>query len=226
MKRAREPAKSPLRHAELKEKQRRLRDGFPIALTLRTHRGVSWLQRAERETDDLDVRFILLWVGFNAAYASDIETDMGGERDRFRAFFANLIALDPDQRVYDIVWQRFPNEIRLLLNNRYVFAPFWAHHNGQPGQADWADRLASGQRAVAAAIASRDTPRILSIIFDRLYVLRNQIVHGGATWNSAANRDQVRDGAAVLGWLLPTFLDIMMDHPEHAWDMPYYPVVE
>ncbi|WP_425067816.1 hypothetical protein [Reyranella sp.] len=38
-------------------------------------------------------------------------------------------------------------------------------------------------------------------ILDRLYVLRNQLLHGGATWNSSVNRSQVRDGAAVLSRL-------------------------
>ena len=67
--------------------------------------------------------------------------------------------------------------------------------------------------------------RILRTVFDRLYVLRNQLVHGGATWKSAVNRAQVRDGAAVLAWMLPVFIDIMMDNPGHAWGKPYYPVV-
>ena len=31
---------------------------------------------------------------------------------------------------------------------------------------------------------------------------------------------------AVMSWLLPIFIDIMMDHPEHEWGMPYYPVVD
>lgn len=46
---------------------------------------------------------------------------------------------------------------------------------------------------------------IVIVLFDRLYVLRNQLVHGGATWNSAASRAQVHDDAAVLGCLLPVF---------------------
>jgi hypothetical protein len=75
-------------------------------------------------------------------------------------------------------------------------------------------------------MASHDTPLILSILFDRLYVLRNQLIHGGATWCSKVNRDQVRDGAAVLMSLVPTFIDIMMDNPTHPWAMPHYPVVE
>ncbi|MFD2577593.1 hypothetical protein ACFSTD_01000 [Novosphingobium colocasiae] len=71
-----------------------------------------------------------------------------------------------------------------------------------------------------------DTARILSILFDRLYVLRNQLVHGGSTWNSDVNRAQVRDGAALLGCLLPIFIDLMMDNAGHEWPMPNYPVVE
>lgn len=215
-----------IEYSALKEKQRRLRDGFPTPLTLRVHRALSWLGRAEQETKDPDVRFVLFWIGFNAAYAADIEEALNGERERFNSFFADLVALDPGHRIYDAVWQRFTNEIRLLLGNKFLFSPFWAHHNGVPGNEDWADRLASGHRAVNGALARSDTPRVLSVIFDRLYVLRNQLIHGGATWNSSANRDQVRDGAAVLGWLLPIFIDVMMDHPEHDWGMPHYPVVD
>jgi hypothetical protein len=34
-----------------------------------------------------------------------------------------------------------------------------------------------------------------------------------------------QDRAALLGRLLPTFLDLMMDHPAQPWPMPHYPVV-
>lgn len=37
--------------------------------TLRMHRALSWLQRAEAAGDDHDVGFICLWIAFNAAYA-------------------------------------------------------------------------------------------------------------------------------------------------------------
>lgn len=215
-----------LTHAALKERQRALRDGFPVPLTLRVHRALSWLGRAERETEDGDVRFILLWVGFNAAYAGDVARALDGEREHFRAFFATLLRFDADSRLYDAIWQRFPHEIRLLVNNRYVFAPFWQHHNGTPGYEDWAARFEASQRRMRTALAQQDTPTILSILFDRLYVLRNQLVHGGATWNSDVNRDQVRDGAALLGTLLPILIDLMMDHPAHDWPMPHYPVVD
>lgn len=210
----------------LKEKQRSIRDGFPAALALRVHRALSWLGRAEKEADDEDVRFILLWVGFNAAYADDVNAESNSERGAFKAYFDALVSLDHDARIYNAVWNRFPHELRLLLHNKYVFAPFWNHQNGLEGHEDWAERLALSQRSIAAAMAKSDTPRILAIVFDRLYVLRNQLIHGGSTWNSGVNRDQVRDGAAIMICLLPIFVDIMMDNPLHDWGRPFYPVVD
>lgn len=217
---------APLSHAALKDKQRRLRDGFPMPLTLRVHRALSWLGRAEREAGDTDTRFILLWIGFNAAYAGDVGRAVESERDHFREFFATLLVFDAGRRLYDAIWSRFPHEIRLLLDNRYVFAPFWQHHNGVAGAGDWEAKFAVSKRRINTALGQQDTATVLSILFDRLYMLRNQLVHGGATWNSDVNRAQVRDGAALLGTLLPVFVDLMMDHPEHDWPMPHYPVVE
>lgn len=220
----------PLHPENLKAKQRDLRDGFPTPLTLRVHRSLSWLRRAELEGDDEDVRFILLWIGFNAAYAGDVAQASGQdgrrERDAFLEFFRTLVRFDARHRIYDMVWSRFPQEIRLLLNNRYVFAPFWLHHNGVVGYTNWEERLEGARRQVNRALAEHDTATLLSLLFDRLYVLRNQLVHGGGTWNSAVNRAQVHDGTALLGCLLPIFVDLMMDNPAHEWAMPHYPVVD
>ncbi len=207
-----------------------MRDGFALPLTLRVHRALSWLLRAEAEVNDEDVRFILLWIGFNAAYASDLGNAAGDdgrrERDVFLDFFRTLVRFDARHRIYDAVWSRFGQEIRVLLDNRHVYAPFWHHHNGVAGYANWELRLEDSRRQVNRALRQHDTATLLILLFDGLYVLRNQLVHGGGTWNSGINRGQVRDGAALLGCSLPVFVDLMMDNPGHEWAMPHYPVVE
>ena len=45
------------------------------------------------------------------------------------------------------------------------------------------------------ALAEKDTEIIVNELFDRLVVVRNQIIKGGATWVSPVNHDQVRDCA-------------------------------
>ena len=84
-----------LSHVRLKQKQRELRERFSTELTFRVHRGLSWYGRACEEEGDADVRYILLWIAFNAAYASEIDADMQGDRESFRLFFRTLVDLDP-----------------------------------------------------------------------------------------------------------------------------------
>lgn len=217
----------PLTFATLKDKQRALRAGFPETMGLRVHRAISWIGRAEACGADHDARFIFLWIAFNAAYADEREFQsiQQGERAAFLNYFGRLIALDCEGRIYDAVWKSFSGPVRLLLQNPYVFNPFWQHHNGIEGFADWEDRFKASAKNFAQAFQAGDSARVLSFVFDRLYVLRNQLVHGGATWNGAVNRDQVRDGAAILAFLVPVFVELMMEHPAGDWGRPFYPVI-
>ncbi len=165
---------------DLKTRQRRERDGWPSSFGLRIHRAISWTGRAEEENDDPAEKFLFLWIAFNAAYGG--ERNLLGERDAFETFFHRLCRLDGAHRLYDIVWTHFPGPIRLFLENRYVFAPFWAHVHGDGDAVDWEDRFAAAKRRFHIALRKKDTVAVLSLLFDRLYVLRNQIMHGGSTW--------------------------------------------
>ncbi|WP_372841139.1 hypothetical protein [Phaeovulum sp.] len=219
--------KHALNHAALKAKQRAIRASFPETMGLRTHRAISWIGRAEACGEDDDARFIFLWIAFNAAYADEREFQAmpPGERAAFADYFSKLVALDGGHRIYNALWQRFSGPVRMLMENCYVFNPFWQHHNGIEGFSDWEDRFKISARAFAQAFQAGDTAKVLSFVFDRLYVLRNQLVHGGSTWNSGVNRAQVHDGAAILSFLMPVFIDLMMDNPGKDWGKPFYPVV-
>ena len=212
---------------ELKEKQRTIRSGFTPSLGLRVHRCLSWLDRAEQAKGDEDAAFVFLWVSFNAAYAEEIiDSTPYGERSAFDGYFQKLINLDNNSRIYDAIWEKFPQTIRVFLNNKYIFQPFWKYHNQIEGYEDWQDRFNASKRRFNSALANKDTKDVLTMLFDRLYVLRNQLVHGGATWNSSVNREQVKDGANILSFLVPIFVDLMMDNPQTDWGAPYYPVVD
>ena len=217
-----------LTFVELKQKQREIRSGFPETVGLRVHRSISWIGRAEACGDDHDARFIFLWIAFNAAYADERDFQIAslGERAAFADYFAKLIERDQERRIYEALWDRFSGPVRTLMDNRFVFSPFWQHQNGIAGFEDWDERFRLSSRSFAQAFQSGESVRVLSFVFDRLYVLRNQLVHGGSTWNSGVNRAQVRDGAAILSFLIPVFVDLMMDHPHADWGRPFYPVID
>lgn len=218
----------------LKKKQRDLRDGFPQDLSLRVHRAISWGLRSEKKSEDVDVRFLLLWIGFNAAYsqvpAEFIRGDSGPpERELFKTYFKTLVDIDKKDRIYDAVWEKFyPKDAPhpKWVENKYVFAPFWDDVHKKIGRGDWSSELAKSKRRFRYARENMSTASLLAEVFDRLYTLRNQLMHGGATWDSDVNREQVNDGAEIMGWMLPIFIDLMMENPNESWGEPFYPVVD
>lgn len=209
----------------LKARQRAERDGYPENLSLRVHRALSWLDRAERD-DDPDSRFIFLWIAFNAAYATEIDDRVHlNEQATFNAFLEKLCELDGEKRLDELVWTAYPNAIRVLLDNPYVFSCFWDHQKGVLTEAQWKRSFDGAKKAAHTALARQKTPAVLSIVFSRIYTLRNQIIHGGATWNGRVNRDQIRDCVAILADLVPVVIEIMMDNPRTLWGAASYPVV-
>ena len=113
----------------------------------------------------------------------------------------------------------FSGPVRLLMKQEFDL-PVWKHQNGIAGCEDWEaqfQRKLSYFNRIAMKKTDNDTQEALALVFERLYVLRNQLVHGGATWNSKVNRSQVRDGAAILAFLVPVFVDVMMNHPAEVW---------
>ncbi|WP_066459846.1 HEPN domain-containing protein [Castellaniella caeni] len=209
----------------LKQRHRAIREGQPENLTLRIHRSLSWLQRAEMAEDN-DGRFIFLWIAFNAAYAAEIDDDWRlSEQSTFKSFLEKLCGLDRDKRIGALVWQEFTGSIRVLLDNPYVFQSFWDFQSGRIGETDWIKRFAKGKKSASMALASGNTPTLLSVVFNRLYTLRNQLIHGGATWNSSVNRQQLQDCVGLLGKLVPLIIELMMDHPDTLWGDACYPVV-
>jgi hypothetical protein len=217
----------PLDYKSLKARQRQERDNYPLNLGLRVHRALSWLDRAEQCQGDDDARFIFLWIAFNSAYANEIgNRDRDPEQKVFGRFLKKLVDLDKDDVLYDLLWTEFSSSIRLLMNNQFVFQPFWDYQNGLIDEKEWKTRFSRARGALNRALAAHNTSRVLAIVLSRMYTLRNQLIHGGATWNSSVNRQQLRDCSAFLGKLVPYVIQLMMDNPNTLWGDASYPVVD
>ncbi len=153
-------------------------------------------------------------------------TEARSDRRKRDDFLDKIIKLDSDRKVYDAIWRKFRGPVIALLKNKYVFQPFWDYHNGLPEYEPWESRFQRDLNRVHRALMNRDTKDILCVLFYRLYVLRNQFIHGGTTWKGIVNRRQVEDGAMIMAFLVPLFIDLMMDNPRTDWGTAYFPFVE
>lgn len=216
-----------LTYQQLKVQQRKEREHYHLNVNLRVHRALSWLDRAEQAKGDQDAEYIFLWIAFNAAYANEIDNHQRfTEQETFRHFIDRLCQLDKDNLLSDLVWKEFTSSIRVLLSNQYVFQPFWDFQNQKKTETEWQDDFKAANAFAHKALGQKNTSSVLSVIFSRLYTLRNQTMHGGATWNSAVNRDQMRDAVALLSKFVPSIIKIMMDNANEFWGEPCYPVVD
>lgn len=212
---------------QLKEFERELAEELSNDFKTRVHRAISWVKRAEQECEDPDARFIFLWIGFNSLYGTILLDENGdSERCQFQNFFRQVVDFDSQRSIYDAIWETYANSVRLLIENKYLFYPFWQHETGVPGYEGWEEWFEDARRKGKKALESWDTVRILTILFDRLYTLRNQLFHGSATWKGRVNRRQVENGAKALAVLLPIVIHIVIKNPHHPWGKINYPVID
>ena len=214
-------------YTELKARHRAERDNYTSnALSLRLHRALSWLNKAEQVDDD-DSKFIFLWIAFNSAYAQESsQKHYDYERDRYIAFIERLVPLDSDKKLYNLVWSKYSSNIRSILNNQFIIADYWKFQSGDIQENEWLEAKSKATKAAHTALANNDTTTVLSIILSRLYVLRNQIMHGGATYGSGANRQQLADCSALMLDIVPLFIELMMAGQNQLWGDAAYPLID
>ncbi len=192
----------------------------------RMRRANSWLRRAkaaetnrqqtvsEEKKAALDCeQFIFLWISFNAAYGRELlderNDDSPNESQKFSEFLAKILERDTAQAIKTILKETFSDAVRVLLNNPYVFAAFWRSVRGFSSDSDWENQFRKRNDHAFTALLDHNMHAVLREVFGRLYVLRNQLFHGGATFATGWGRSQVRDGSRIMASLVPAILNIM-----------------
>ena len=210
----------------LKTKALSVEGGLPANARMRVRRALSWLERAQQESADVDARFIFHWIAFSAVYAECHGSDQSGT-GMLEDFFKKLLAGGAEQSICDHVSGELSYTMLELVANPYVFEPFWDYYNGDVASADeWQELLIGEVERVSLRMEDGDFAGPLAVAFARLRVIRNQLFHGDATWSRHINRSQVEDGAEILAALVPVLIEVMLERPEMFEHPSRYPSVE
>lgn len=211
---------------ELQElfKAKREDEVFCPTLRIRIHRAISWVKSAEKYEQDKDIAFGSYWIAFNACYAQEEISHSESERDQLKHFLDKIIQYDTEQSIYQCLWYRYSDYIRGLVNNHYLFPLFWK--NLQNPNILWEQHFDNSKKRAFRSLANNQTLSLMRIVFDRLYMMRNQIVHGGATYQSSINRQQLNDSVAFMKQIMPIIIQIMINNPSTDWGSVFYPPVD
>jgi len=188
-------------------------------LMLRMRRATSWITRAAEEEKDHDIAFVCYWVAFNSLYG-DAEAwgkSEATERKSYRRFIGKIIGAKP--LLYKDIAARFTeDELRSLIGNQYLLAPYWERHT------DWRKKLQDDESDLETAMQRKNDKTVLNLCFNRLYALRSQLMHGSATWKSSMNRQEVDACRKFAAFLVPLLANCVLDCPDAAdWGEPYNP---
>lgn len=187
-------------------------------LMLRMRRVTSWVTSAAQEGRDDDTAFACYWVAFNALYGDDTGLVKLEETERaiYRRCIEKVADTGPLGLYREIDEALGQQEIRALVNDRYILVPYW-HIAG------WERALREDAQRLDNALQWKNVKDVLCLIFDRLYVLRNQLLHGGATWGSSVNRAEVAMGRRFAAFLVPLMASRVLDNADADRGKPYYP---
>ena len=212
-----------------------LDDGKQKAFATRIKRAISWYDRAERETRDADSRVIFFWIAFNALYGEDKGEEHKSKKQQDK--FLKLITKLGSGQIHAVIREYCPDEYTSIMTNRYICWKYWREIRSQLSnsginrkqEADLANQMDkkwrkkdAGDKVKAEAFLNESEcteKKILQNLcglFERIYELRNQIVHGNASWSADVNRSQVENGCRVLAVLIPTFIQLMLTEPKNV----------
>ncbi len=174
--------------------------------SIRVWRGLSWLERAESmDASDLEGRFISSWISFNALYGRlDDEQRPWGDREAWGTFLAQVWRLDDHGHLMKLIQKRQLRIMR-IIEDRYLSIHFW--ENGASANKHIKREL----RDSLAWVGTPKASKVLHLLFERLYVMRNQVMHGASTKGSKLNRRAVRECATLLVELIQTMLAVVIE---------------
>jgi hypothetical protein len=191
------------RFRALAKADREANEGFCI----RVWRALSWLERAETlDPTDIEGRFISAWVSFNALYGQlDPDHRAWGDREAWSTFLAHVWRIDAEMVIHKLMQKRQMRVLR-IVDDKFLHHRFW--HEG-----DAAKKLMDQERRDAMKwFGSPKMDRVLRLLFDRLYVMRNQLLHGASTKGSKLNRRPLREAGNLLIELMAAILEVMIAH--------------
>lgn len=194
------------------------------AIATRIHRAFSWLKRADQVIDDsdLDIVMLSLWISFNSLYGRWDGSRHEPESDRqgWRAFLDRMLEIDSAQAISKTLIEH-KNLVREILDDSFLQNHYWKDPTLEKAR----KTTRSKQEALTWYIEERWS-LILDEVMQDIYLLRCQLVHGAATYNSKLNRPALRHCTDMLQHiLLATVSVLIQDGRDEDWGEMCYPPI-
>ena len=192
----------------------------------RLQRADSWIQAAtELQPDRMHEAFIFLYIAFNCMYGRrQYEGDQTQIQEDLDAFLSKILVMRQKEAqesgtlIKDAL-TACRQDGAVLIRDRFLVNRYW---RGNQPPASLQAKLNKEAVEALEAMADGDCSEFLSRVLHRISVLRNQVMHGCATYGSRSyGRASLSKALRVLRVLVPTFYQLMR---RYGHDLPWDPI--
>lgn len=188
---------------------------------VRIYRALSWGQASMFE-NRLDDKLIKLWISFNSLYGSGFV-----DKKEVRAFLETLISVD-NKKIFKNKLMIMSNEIKNFISIPVLYDAYWNDEKiGRDERELKAQQIIERNKSKYLLFLANgnNANEILENIFYLIYLLRNQIFHGSAAYDSEENRNTKQRCIEMLQAFIPDIIEIMIDNYDYNWhEVKYKPI--
>lgn len=194
----------------------------------RLRRADSWINRAKRSKEqnpdeqeqDYHGPFIFYWIAFNALYGRHDEIRGKKESNDINWFLSRICDLDQEDGSLARILSDIKRKTDRLIKDQFLSRTYWEEGLSPNFKRDQDKDFKEAQEAYDRG----KFDGYLTILFERLRVLRNQIFHGCSTDGDSLNKNSLRPAVEILEKLVPEFKTIFKAHgPRDDWRKVPYP---
>lgn len=212
---------------------------------IRMQRALSWLRRyAEDDEVDKDIGFILHWIAFESLYGREensqfrqhVKVTTAKEIERF---FDELKATEMGRVQLVGATVAIIEDIRAIFANPYISNAAWySYYNSNVPRAGGKHNPFAAEKPKPCTQGKLKDPKqydaIIREVFLRMYLLRNQLFHGNASYKGHDDSEksaQIVSGYNILRRLMLPIISIMLQSMEEApaserWGLVPYPRIK
>lgn len=189
---------------------------------IRFHRACSWIQQAEQVAPegDLDLKLLSQWIAFNALYGqwNDDAQEPVADSVCWKLFLDRMLVLDDTKFIVDALMDN-KRLVMTIFDDEFLSRYFWKEPTDKRAKQSKKTKFDARTWYVQG-----NWTMILDRLVERIYLLRCQLVHGAATYNSSLNRTATKHCSMMMDHLLRAFLLVWINHgADEDWGSMCYP---
>ncbi len=210
-----------IKYHEIKKYYESKKDTMTLDFKLRIYRALTWTKASIYE-EKSDEKLIKLWISFNALYGSGFADKKGVDM-----LLKSINKVDKNHLLDNVIKDN-STIIEEFIKIPEVYKEYWEDEKLKKKERE--EKVKNQILEMRNKFDNFKTTGLHANefrldLFGLIYLLRNQVFHGSASYDSGENRYIIKNCVEILEAFNPVIIKVMIDNPNNNWHkVKYRPV--